>query len=375
MLPVLLFSLLIIFLNYTYLVLSFLKGWNHLTGHTKNGSSNTYISIIIPFRNEENNLGSLLNRLKNQTYPRNLFEILFVNDHSSDKSAYIIYQNLGKTQASKLIHLEEGETGKKDAIRKGILNSNGELLVTLDADCLPGLDWLTTIENYYHQHNPDMIIAPVLMHPGDTFLTRLFSLEFTSLLASTAGAAGNNKPIMCNGANLGIKKTAINKLPSVYQHPSASGDDIFLLEAMKSEGKSIHFCKYTEASVYTDAPKTLAEFINQRIRWASKSKRYKDFRLKYVAISIFLINVSLFGLLIGTLINHEFLYCYLTVLVLKSIVDLTLLAPVIKHFNVHSVFKARYVILVELLYPFYSLLVAVLSQAIGYKWKDRKHYE
>jgi cellulose synthase/poly-beta-1,6-N-acetylglucosamine synthase-like glycosyltransferase len=180
---------------------------------------------------------------------------------------------------------------------------------------------------------------------------------------------------MCNGANLGIKKTAINKLPSVYQHPSASGDDIFLLEAMKSEGKSIHFCKYTEASVYTDAPKTLAEFINQRIRWASKSKRYKDFRLKYVAISIFLINVSLFGLLIGTLINHEFLYCYLTVLVLKSIVDLTLLAPVIKHFNVHSVFKARYVILVELLYPFYSLLVAVLSQAIGYKWKDRKHYE
>jgi cellulose synthase/poly-beta-1,6-N-acetylglucosamine synthase-like glycosyltransferase len=372
---VLIVGVLILFINYTYLILSFLSGWKHLSESSENKSSQTYISIIIPFRNEQNNLNMLLNRLKGQSYPTSHFEILLINDHSTDQSVDVINQNKNNTQQLRLLDLSENEAGKKQAIRKGVLNSNGELLITVDADCFPGLRWLESIENFYQHHRPDMIIGPVVMFPGKTYLSRIFSLEFMSLLASTAGAAGNKKPVMCNGANLAFKKSVINELPSVYQHPSASGDDIFLLEALKKAGKSIQFCKSIQASVFTEAPETFREFINQRIRWASKSKHYHDFRLKYVAISVFMINLGLLGLLIGSIINYRLFFYFLGITALKSIVDLALLKPVIKNFNILSVLKTKYFVAIQFLYPFYSLTIAVLSQFLSFKWKNRKYKE
>lgn len=375
MLPAVLIIVMIFFFNYTCLILGFLRGWRQLPGISTTEPYQTNISIVIPFRNEQNNLNLLLNRLKKQTYPASMFEILFINDHSTDQSEEIISQNTDSTRELKLLHLNKKESGKKQAIRKGIRHSKGELLITLDADCTPGMRWIESMAIFYQLYKPDMIIGPVIMSPGNTYLSHIFSLEFKSLLASTAGAAGNNQPIMCNGANLAFKKSVINEFATVYEHPSASGDDMFLLEAMKRKGKSIQFCKSGVASVYTTAPTTLRQFINQRIRWASKSKHYKDFRLKYVAISVFLINLGLLGLLIGTIFKCEFFFYFLGILILKSIVDLTLLIPVIKHFNIRTVLKARYFVPIQLLYPLYSLLTAILSQFFCYKWKERSYHD
>jgi cellulose synthase/poly-beta-1,6-N-acetylglucosamine synthase-like glycosyltransferase len=363
------------FLNYVYLIFSFLRGWSKLENNNKTQLNQTTISIIIPFRNEQNNLNSLLNNLKKQSYPNSRLEILFINDHSTDRSVDIITQNDDSANKFKLLHLNENETGKKQAIRKGFNNSNGELLITLDADCVPGIRWLESMAKFYQHYDPDMIIAPVIMSPGNTYLSRIFSLEFKSLLASTAGAAGHGQPIMCNGANLAFKKSVVHELSDIYKHPSASGDDIFLLEAMKRTGKSIRFCKSHESCVYTDAPATIRHFMRQRIRWLSKSKHYKDFSLRYVAISVFLLNLGILGLLIGAIIYYEFIFFYLGILTLKSIVDFALLAPVIKHFNMETVLKFRYFLPIQLLYPFYILVVAVLSQISGYTWKERRYKE
>jgi len=325
-------------------------------------------------RNEEANLPGLLNQLLYQTYPSEQFEIFFVNDHSSDHSVDLIEQRKSEFEALKVLHLTSGKEGKKSAISKGIKASAGELIVTLDADCLPRIRWLETIASYYQQYTPQVIIGPVIMNDNKNPLTRFFSLEFSSLLASTAGSAGNKRPIMCNGANLAFESSLLNEIDNIYEAPSASGDDIFLLEASKNAGKKIRFCKSTDACVYTTPPQSIAEFINQRIRWASKSKFYTDKDLKHTAYTVFLFNVLLVCILPGSLFLNSLLPVFFILLFLKILIDSILLLPVLKFFKVHAHLSFMNYMAAQFIYPFYAVFTAIASQFSGYKWKNRIHH-
>jgi cellulose synthase/poly-beta-1,6-N-acetylglucosamine synthase-like glycosyltransferase len=367
----------IISANYIYLILSYTKGWKQLSGDSRDVNETRhpteFISVVIPVRNEQQHLNLLLERLKKQTYPSIHFEVLFINDHSSDQSAEIISENICKTDHIRLLHLEENEKGKKTAIWKGIQHSSGELIVTLDSDCIPGKKWLKTIAEKYQIHHPDMIIGPVIMTQDDNYLSHIFSLEFASLIAATVGAAGINQPIMCNGANLAFKKSLAQELSSIYHNPTASGDDIFLMEALKRNGKSISFLKKREAVVITSPPHSINHFIKQRTRWVAKSKHYKDPKLQHTAISVFAMNLVLPALLAGSIAEAEFFFIFTGTIVIKSTIDLFLLTPVIKYFKLHSLLKFKYVAPVQLLYPFYSTAIALFSLSSDFEWKDRRY--
>lgn len=360
-------------LNYAFLILFFRKGWNFLPKDITSSEDHTFVSILIPVRNEQENIPGLLNQLKDQSYPDYLFEILFINDHSTDDSVNLITQSTSQLKNVKLIHLKANETGKKRAIWKGIQNCSGKLLITLDADCLPTEKWLETIARFYQTYKPQMIIAPVIMNRKNNMLNTLFSLEFLSLQASTAGAAGNKQAIMCNGANLAFEKSLIEDISNIYKHPTASGDDMFLLEEVKRKGKEIRFCRSVDACVYTDPPETIQQFVSQRIRWAAKSNHYRDNFLKYTAISVFLMNFALPGILITSIIKIQNIYVFAGMILFKSLVDFILLNPVSKFFNQDSLLKVKYLITAQLLYPFYTVFIAIASQVSGFKWKNR-HY-
>ncbi len=364
----------VISLNYASVILFFRRGWKKLAPPNTSAKGNTFISVLIPVRNEQANIPILIKQLKNQTYQNNQFEIIFINDHSTDNSVKLIAQNRDQLKNVKLIPLKANKSGKKDAIWTGIQNSSGKLLVTLDADCLPTAKWLETIVSLYQTSNTQLIIAPVIMNRKNNMLNALFSLEFVSLLASTAGAAGNKKPIMCNGANLAFEKSLINNIPNIYEQPMASGDDMFLLEEVKREGKEIRFCKSVDACVYTDPPKTISQFINQRLRWAAKSSQYRDKFLIYTAITVFLMNAALFGMLISSTFKIQYIYVFAAAFLLKGIVDLLLLRPVSNFFNLETLLKAKYYLSTQLLYPFYSIFIALASQFTGFNWKNR-HYK
>ena len=363
----------IVSLNYAFLILFFRRGWKNLSPGIKSSKSSTFISILIPVRDEQENIPGLTEQLKKQTYQNYLFEILFINDHSNDNSVELISQNSLQLKKIKFIHLKANESGKKAAIWRGIQNSTGKLIVTLDADCLPTEKWLETIADFYHASKPQLIIAPVIMNRKKGMLNALFSLEFMSLLASTAGAAGNKKPIMCNGANLAFEKSLIKNIPDIYAHTAASGDDMFLLEEVKRKGKKIRFCKSINACVYTDPPKTIRQFISQRLRWAAKSSQYRDYFLIYTAISVFLMNFVLFGTLISSIFKFQFIYVFAGSLLLKGLIDIMLLKPASKFFNLDSLLKAKYYLLTQVLYPFYSVFIAFASQISGFRWKNRRY--
>jgi cellulose synthase/poly-beta-1,6-N-acetylglucosamine synthase-like glycosyltransferase len=89
----LLLYIILLFILYSNLIFYYWKNWESLPEFKKSLQTATIkISIIIPARNEEQNIGQLLKRLQNQTYPSHLFEIIVVDDHSTDRTREIVQQ-------------------------------------------------------------------------------------------------------------------------------------------------------------------------------------------------------------------------------------------------------------------------------------------
>ena len=119
------------------------------------------VSVIIPFRNEEANLKRLVEALKVQTYP--WFEVLFVNDHSTDDSLNVLRRLVEKDIpfSFSIISLE-GTQGKKAAIAAGIAQATGEIIVTTDADCWFDRNWLLAMTSGFNNSQTQMVTGPVV---------------------------------------------------------------------------------------------------------------------------------------------------------------------------------------------------------------------
>ncbi len=313
------------------------------------------ISIVIACRNEEKNLTQLLQALKDQTY--NQFELVIVNDHSTDKTLEILetYQTLFVD--FKIVSVIA--TGKKSAIAQGIHEANGELIITTDADCVPVTEWVETIVNFYLQTNADLVICPVKMIENATVFSELQALEFTSLIASGAGSAGVSMPIMCNAANMAFTKEAWLKSKNDLHNEEPSGDDVFLLLSIKKRNGKILFLKSQKALVYTQPTTSLKAFFKQRSRWAGKSKYYTDWQIISVGIVIFAICLIQISWLFLSIINIQFLLLYLLILGTKFVTDYLFLNYANSFFKLRSILRNS--IILSLVYPLYILVAFIKS--------------
>jgi glycosyltransferase involved in cell wall biosynthesis len=110
----------------------------------------TTISVLVAARNEALNLPYLLRDLAKQRYPKALLEVIIINDHSTDDTVFQI-ENLREELdfPVHIIHLEEFELrGKKNAIKIGVRQAQGELIVCTDADCRVGEFWYWECNSY-----------------------------------------------------------------------------------------------------------------------------------------------------------------------------------------------------------------------------------
>ena len=92
-----------LFALYSILILYYCTGWQELKPYSQpNQEAFTKISLIIPARNEEENIGKLLSSIERQTYPKHLYEVIIIDDHSTDNTATIV----NAFSFAKLIRLE-----------------------------------------------------------------------------------------------------------------------------------------------------------------------------------------------------------------------------------------------------------------------------
>lgn len=357
----------IIFLMYAFTIGSFAIGWFLLRNFTlKINLEQPNVSIVIACRNEEKTITNLLDSLSKQSYPKEKTEIIIIDDHSEDETEKIIRNN--SLLSIQLLNLPQDITGKKAALRYGINLAKFDIIITTDADCWMNENWILSLVNYYLRFKPTLLVAPVVFESQNNLFQKFQSLEFLSLMGSGAGAIGVSRPIMCNGANLLFEKSIYEY--AVHNNNYASGDDIFLMLHTKKEfRKEIHFIKSTEAIVYTKPAQSVNEFFGQRIRWASKSKAYRDFDVLFSAIIVALCNLFLVFSLIAPAFRIEFLLIFLFAFIVKSIVDLILLIPVSRFFNLHRLLWLF--IPLQIIYPFYIVFTAFAGLFGKFSWKNR----
>jgi cellulose synthase/poly-beta-1,6-N-acetylglucosamine synthase-like glycosyltransferase len=384
----LLIFLLIIFILYILLIIYYWRSWLSIPSFKPqliNIASQTRISVIIPARNEEENIASCLDSVCNQSYPKELFEVLVVDDHSTDNTAAIIksYEN----KNVKLISLkdfagDELNSYKKKAIEIAIAQSTGELIVTTDADCFTNEHWLQTIAAFYEQYDAAFIAAPVFIQHNYKFIEYFQSLDFMTLQGITGASVHKKIHSMCNGANLAYTKKAFEAVNGFAGIDNiASGDDMLLMHKIyKLQPDKVMFLKSKEAIVQTAPVNSVKEFFNQRIRWASKADKYDDKRIFAVLLLVYLVNVLLLALPIAAIawsgkysifnIQYSLIGIWIILLLLKTIIELIFLYPVAKFFGKRSMLW-----LFPFMQPFhilYTVIAGWLGKFGSYKWKDRK---
>lgn len=327
--------------------------WFHSSEYqTRGGYIKTKVSVLIPFKDEKDNLPNLMASLSDQTFPKEQVEYLFINDHSSDSG-----ESLVKSKDFTLVHSQEN--GKKAALELGLIKANNELIITLDADCLVEKEWLSTIVSFYEQSKADLIICPVTIFPVKTIWDRLQAIEFQSLVASTAGAALGGQPIMCNGANLAFRKSFVDGGEDVFNRKYASGDDMFLLEYAKKSKATVAYLKSRKAIAFT-APVSWETFWRQRMRWTSKSAGYRDVAVIASGVLVLLANLSL---LVLPFVSPKLA---LLGLLLKLLVDSILLSFSASFFGTAK--SLWLVLLITPLYPFY-VLFSTIGCFFSKNWK------
>lgn len=312
-----------------------------------------FVSIVIACRNEEKSLPLLLNRLALQTNPKELYEVIVVDDNSSD-STFSIAADFNRILNIRVFH-NEG-SGKKKAIRTGVVASSGNFILTTDADCLMSNNWIKTIASFYEKYNPDMIICPVQLEHTTRLPGNLQELEFLSLQGVTAGTVMAEKATMCNGANLAFTKEAYLSHYYDIHEELISGDDVFFLHSLKKDPDSkIMWLESADGTVTTAPSKGFSPFLNQRSRWISKIKAYSDkYTIKLTIVTSTAIFLQ-FATLLSGLIFPSVLKVFFTIVILKSVPDFLILANTCRRYN-----KSKLMLLfpiAQLLYPFYVISV------------------
>lgn len=368
---ILLIIVIVLFTLYSVLIIYYWLGWIKIPEFSvPNKYPQTKISIIIPARNEEENIGTLLMALQNQTYPKEFFEIIVVDDHSTDNTANIVKGY----PIARLISLKENKLNsyKKKAIEKGIDAATGDLIVTTDADCLPPETWLQTIAQFYEEKEPVFIAAPVVIDCNSSILQIFQALDFMILQGITGAVVYKRTFSMCNGANLAYERKVFYEVGGFDRIDYiASGDDMLLMHKIsKKYPDRIHYLKSKEAIVHTQPMKTWKEFFNQRIRWASKATHYDDKRIFPIMLLVYIFNLAFPVLLIAGFTDHRYWLMAIAYWFLKTLIELPFFISMANYFDKR--WAVNWFFFFQPLHIFYTIVAGFLGLIGKYEWKGRK---
>jgi cellulose synthase/poly-beta-1,6-N-acetylglucosamine synthase-like glycosyltransferase len=351
---------------YSLLVILFIAGWNRarkyeVPGHVKHRRK---ISLIIPVRNEAAHITKLMSDLPRQGYSD--FEVLVVDDHSSDKTSSLLMAN----KPGNVRVLQNPGAGKKSAITEGVKHANGELIVTTDADCTFHTLWLDIINAYFEDEQLMMLSGPVGFMHDNSFFSKLQEVEFASLIGSGAATAALGFPTMCNGANLAFRKSVFQEVGGYEGNLHvASGDDEFLMRKIHDRyPKGIRFAATDKAIVATHPLPDLRTFFHQRLRWASKWRHNTS--VPTVALAIFILGSQLASIGCIVLLLTHVSYLPLVFFCIKAAAEYVFLKKVCAFLKIK--WSGLAFIVLQLGYPVYVLVIGIASNFISYKWKGRK---
>ena len=354
-----------LFIVYFLLIAVMLAGWNRAMQPRSDAvrAKEPLISVIIPVRNEEMTIGSLLTDLSHQEY-RN-FEIIVVNDDSEDETLWMV----SRYDMKNLRAIHSKGRGKKAAITAGVRAAKGGIIVTTDADCAVSPEWLNQIRAQFSNPRVMMAFGGVRMEGDDSFFHSLQAMEFSSLIGTGASTAALGFPTICNGANLAFRKKAFTAVKGYEGNLQiASGDDEFLMRKIqKVYPGGILFLNSPEGIVTTRSQSDPEAFLNQRIRWASKWRYNTSLLAQCLAVLVVLFQAAF-------IINWFFVFTPLILqalffMAVKMILEAALLLQVCRFLRTPWNWLAFFAL--QFCYPLYVIAVAAASFFRPFRWRNR----
>ncbi len=328
------------------------------------------VSVLIAARNEGKNIEKLLQSLYNQTFDKENFEVIIVDDHSDDDT-------FGISESFKVSHPEMSlklikatGSGKKQAISQALHAADNEVVIVTDADCELPAKWIEKMLAFYIAKDLKMLLGPVLLSPADTLFEKLQVLEHMSLIASTAGSAAIGMPVMCNGANMMYdRKAALDVEKYRTDMKIASGDDMFLMEQFieRYGSKAVGFFLNHEAIVKTATMPNLKAFFRQRTRWTSKTKAYTNWKIIATALIVLMFNLSIVFFFVAGFFMKVFWVFYVLYVIMKTLIDY----PIIRRISAFMKQKKLkfWTLPLEFIYPLYVVFTAIAGMFTKVRWK------
>ena len=361
----------ILLIIYSFVIDFYRRAWKQVPVYDIDDVKNVKISVIISVRNEEQNVSQLLTLLDNQRFPKDSFEVIFVDDHSEDNTLNILKNTKSEHLSVVILQLPDGIFSKKKAIEYGIKSANGELIITTDADCKMGPFWIKSYASFYKKTGAIFIAAPVIMETHNSFRDIFQSLDFIAMQAITGASVHKHFHTMCNGANLAYTKLAFieaNGFEGIDEIPS--GDDMLLMHKIFSiHPEKVLYMKNKEAIVTTHPEPSWKNFIHQRIRWSSKAVHYKDRRIFNVLLFTYLLNLCFLVLAIASIFKVSWLSFLLLFILAKILIEFPFVNAAVIFFGQQRLMK--YFSFLQPIHILYVIVSGWLGRFGSYEWKSR----
>ena len=315
------------------------------------------VSVIIPVRNEAGHIERILEEMRRQDFPVNLLEIIVTDDFSEDDTVKLVMGFTSRHPRFPLVlvlpdQAAGGISGKKQAVERAVQMAKGEIILCPETQ---------------------MVLGPVALSHEKNLLQRIQSLEFLGIMGTTAGSASLGCPVMCNGASLAYRRSAFAETGGYSGNIRfRSGDDQFLMNSVirKYGRRTIHFNRDPGAIVRTEPEATLTGFLNQRIRWVSKSRGYRDPVVIGVGVVTWGVHcLLLLGILLG-MVFSRILGFSLLLWAVKMVADLPMVWLMGRFFGEKRLLL--YYFPAQVFQLFYVATVGFAGLLLPYRWKGRK---
>ncbi|VEP18899.1 Glycosyltransferase AglE [Hyella patelloides LEGE 07179] len=209
-----------------------------------NKDNSFFVSVIIPVFNDSERLKKCLLALEKQIYPKSLFEIIVVDNNSSENIEIVT------SQFSQVRLIVEKNPGSYSARNRGIALAKGQILAFIDSDCLPVEQWIASGVEALKSETIDLV-------GGDVVFTFSSYKSFAEVYDSVTNMQIENNiknRKVSKTANLFVKKNVFDAVGLFPSHLKSGGDVIWTKKATKANFNLVYS---PEAKVFHPARKLL----------------------------------------------------------------------------------------------------------------------
>lgn len=227
-----------------------------------------FVSVIIAARNEEKNIRACLETVLQQTYPADRFEVIVVDDHSTDQTAALCRQLGARYTNFRIVTALEHPTlrGKTNALHRGIEQSKGEIILITDADCTVPPTWVEHTAQRYESGVG--IVGGMTLQKAETWFEGIQSLDWAYLLGLASSTVSLYHPLSTIGNNLSFRKAAYVDVGGYENIPFSVTEDFVLFRAIVRTGRWEYLYPIDPNLLVVSQPcSTFKELLRQKHRW------------------------------------------------------------------------------------------------------------